>query len=204
MRLDGASSVTKGPLMMLSTGRIEEKKGGKEERSRVRNIFRREQVPPKPSSFDTLLHLSPVATVAQVLPVAEKFALSPPRVVADNERVLQFCRFHLYLRHLLYRESLSSFSFSSFLFFTESASIVQVVKTSLLFSKRAYSKARTIVSFEFFFSQKIAERYRNMDKYADETSMENVVEIFRKTCRGRPKKFSASFVRYKIRHIFSR
>lgn len=62
--------------MMLSTGRIEEKKGGG--RSRVRNIFRREQVPPKPSSFDTLLHLSPVATVAQVLPVAEKFALSPP------------------------------------------------------------------------------------------------------------------------------
>lgn len=46
-------------------------------RSRVRNIFRREQVPPKPSSFDTLLHLSPVATVAQVLPVAKKFALSP-------------------------------------------------------------------------------------------------------------------------------
>ena len=113
MRLDGASSVTKGPLMMLSTGRIEEKKGGKEERSRVRNIFRREQVPPKPSSFDTLLHLSPVATVAQVLPVAEKFALSPPRVVADNERVLQFCRFHLYLRHLLYRESFKFF----FLFF---------------------------------------------------------------------------------------
>lgn len=31
-----------------------------------------------------------------------------------------------------------------------------------------------------------------MDTYADETSMEKVVEIFRKTRRGRPKEFSTT------------
>lgn len=64
------------------------RKKGERRSSRVRNIFRREQVPPEPSSFDTLLHLSPVATVAQVLPMAKKFALSPPWIVVDNGCVL--------------------------------------------------------------------------------------------------------------------
>lgn len=144
--------------MMLSTGRIEEKKGGGD--GLGSGIFLEE----------SRYHLNQVASTPYCTCHPwqrwHRFFLWPKNLHYPLLESLQTMKafynppVSIFVYGIFFIENLSSsFSFSSFLLFAELASIMEVMRTSLLFSERVYSKARTIVNFEFFFFWKISQRY---------------------------------------------